>query len=1577
MKISRVISVFTAICVTIGMVGGGFVTGASASGVHIISFDANLGTIAVAAERTAATAADGRLTVPLPVPTRANFTFAGWFTDRLAGEEVTPDRVFDARTTVFARWNGASISFDLAYTATPAPVNPAARVVSQNGTLGTDLPALPVRTGFHFNGWYTARSGGSEVTAGTVLNANTALFAQWSQVFTVTFDPDGGAVAAPSLLTGRFGRLETTLPVPTRTGFTFVGWFDARTGGTEVTRSGIHPTTGALTGTVFSQNRTVFARWRVDVSLNPNGGTFPSGNYPAELRAETVGANGRLTAAQLLTPTRAGFAFDGWFTNEGNEVTTTTVFSVNTAVSARWSPIYTITFNSRDGTLTTANAQTGANGKLTLTAMPITLKENEFFRGWFTELTGGDNVTLDYKFDGNATVHAQWGALPAAVIFDTSGGSAVSSVTAGSNGRLASFPANPVKADSVFDGWWTTPEIGGERITANTIFSRDNNTIFARWRDEQIVITFDPNIIGAVLSTTSAQINTGTSLGSLLPIPTRTGYTFAGWFSDPAGGTEVTATTQLREDSVVYARWFHITVSFNVNGGIALTPANAIVGGDGRLSSLPVPTRAGFAFDGWTTAQVGGVEVTESRVYSTPASSTAVTVPIFAQWSPVTVSFHAGSGATVNPTSSTVNPTDGRVALPVPTRSGWSFNGWYTSETDGESVEAQNTFTENTTLYAQWSQNRTITLSQNYTGAPAGTTQITGAFGRLAGLPEPTRTGFVFNGWFTTATGGTEVTNETVYTANAAIYAQWAQIRAVTFNPQGGILAVTSANTGAFGRLAALPVPTRTGLSFVGWFTSATGGVQVTEDNRYTSDTTLFARWSVEVRFDPNGGAVTPLSVIADESGRIGVLPVPVRIGFAFNGWFTAATGGTEISATSLFSQNTTIFAQWSQVYTVAFDAQGGETELDTVDTGLNGLLPLTELPIPTKSGFVFDGWFTAAANGTAVSISRVYTANTTLFAQWTSVTVTVTLDPNAVGAAVGQGTVELNRNGSFEDGELPVPTRTGFNFNGWFTAAVGGELITTETVFVADTTVFAQWSPVFTVTFDANGGVVTPTSVRTGANSRLESLPIPTNGDLVFGGWFTERTGGIRVTADRAYTESTTLYARWSEAVAVITFVPNISGATLTVTSAIVGEDGLLSALPVPTRTGFAFKGWFMAASGGTAVTVSTVFTANASLFAQWAPIAVTFNPNGAGAVVTPTTAAVGTDGRLTAVPTPTRPGFTFDGWFATATGGVSITAATVYEEDTTIYAVWSAITVEFEPNAGDAMVTPTSSVIGASGSLSALPVPIRSGFAFIGWFTQATGGTQIGQGTLFTENATVYAQWAELFTVTFNPQGGVVTPTALMTGEDGMLVAAELPVPTRAGFAFNGWFVQGATGGQLTRVTSDTVFTRNVTVHAQWSQVRTVTFDAQGGETETEYALTGANSRLVMEELPVPVREGFDFVGWFTAQSGGAQVTTDRQYSTNTTLYARWVSDSERIPGDVLGTGAVTINDALEILKFLAKLPSEIDDCELAFRAACIIGAEKPTICDALEILKFLAKLPNVISGCDEGNDSPCLTS
>ena len=189
---------------------------------------------------------------------------------------------------------------------------------------------------------------------------------------------------------------------------------------------------------------------------------------------------------------------------------------------------------------------------------------------------------------------------------------------------------------------------------------------------------------------------------------------------------------------------------------------------------------------------------------------------------------------------------------------------------------------------------------------------------------------------------------------------------------------------------------------FVGWATSADGGVVyadkevVTDITTKGQEITLYAVWqdvgaqTYTVTFDANGGTVTPAASTTDTSGKLASLPTPTKSGsYRFNGWFTAASGGTEITTDTVFIEDSTIYAQWtytgssgggSRYYNVTFNTNGG-SKITSQRLRRNAVA--TEPEEPTKDGFEFEGWYTDKEFKNAYDFATKVTKSITLYAKW------------------------------------------------------------------------------------------------------------------------------------------------------------------------------------------------------------------------------------------------------------------------------------------------------------------------------------------------------------------------------------------------------------------------------------------------------------------------------------------------------------------------------------------------------------------------------------------------------------------
>lgn len=209
----------------------------------------------------------------------------------------------------------------------------------------------------------------------------------------------------------------------------------------------------------------------------------------------------------------------------------------------------------------------------------------------------------------------------------------------------------------------------------------------------------------------------------------------------------------------------------------------------------------------------------------------------------------------------------------------------------------------------------------------------------------------------------------------------------------------------------------------------------------------------------------------------------------------------------------------------------------------------------------------------------------------------------------------------------------------------------------------------------DANGGYVTG-----GAMGSQKQFPPSDSYVSPAGKRFEEyNTGadgkGTSHTPGEPYslTGKQTVYAIW-KALPPYTVTFDANGGSCDTGSLVTGTDGKLPSLPTAARDGFSFDGWFTLAEGGEKITTSYEFSEDATVYAHWTVVTVTytitFDANGGscGTVSLET----GPDGRLPSLPTATREGYAFTGWYTLAESGDRVSTSYVFSDDATVYAHW-----------------------------------------------------------------------------------------------------------------------------------------------------------------------------------------------------------------------------------------------------------------------------------------------------------------
>lgn len=301
-----------------------------------------------------------------------------------------------------------------------------------------------------------------------------------------------------------------------------------------------------------------------------------------------------------------------------------------------------------------------------------------------------------------------------------------------------------------------------------------------------------------------------------------------------------------------------------------------------------------------------------------------------------------------------------------------------------------------------------------------------------------------------------------------------------------------------------------------------------------SNDVTITANGAWVATFDGNGGADGG-TVKRLHNEKLGVLPDTYRIGYTFDGWFTSKANGTGViitPTTIMPNGHVTYYAHWTPIdYTLTFDSNGGNTpNPETIVKGYE--LPIGTLPTVTRTGHTFLGWFTKKTGGTQISANTTVPLNgATYYAHWKVNSYTATFNANG-GTAPNPSTMTADYNTAW--GTLPTTSRTGYNFNGWYTAATGGTKITATTkVPASNPTYYAQWTPTaYNITYNLNGGTLNTAFKTYTIETNTTTLPTPTRSGYNFYGWYTNAsfTGSPVTQITKGSHGNVTLYAKWDD---------------------------------------------------------------------------------------------------------------------------------------------------------------------------------------------------------------------------------------------------------------------------------------------------------------------------------------------------------------------------------------------------------------------------------------------------------------
>lgn len=982
---------------------------------YTVKFDANGGAASPAMADQTFKYDDAVKALSANTYTRSGYSFAGWSTTKtgnpgiqFSDKEDVKNLTSDENGTVqlYAHWTAGDnqVIFN-GNTADGSAKNVNDPIAGKTDD-SVDLKNVktPTRVGYKFVGWFdtNASTGGTQMPQSIQMPAGgITYFARWEAIkYQVVFDNNTagatGSMAAQTFTYDTVANLSSNGYA--KTGYTFAGW--------NVEKNGSNPktyTNNEAVSNLAAQDGdvvTLYAQWtenKYEVEFDGNGytgGSMPNQQFTYD-SAQNLSANAY---------DRTGYEFKEWSTSStGNATQYSNKQNVNNLATngkvvlyAQWTANnYTVKFDKN------ASNATGSMADQAFTYNTSTpLNANSFARdgysfAYWTENSDGsgtkyydnDSVsTLSASKNGVVKLYANWSAGLQTISFNANATNVTNmqpaiSKNTGTQVQLKGVVIDPVRAGYDFVGWYDTNALtGGTKMPDEITMPAGGKIYYARWEGQENSVIFNGN--GGTSLQADKKAKTGETVDlSGLKAATLDGYQFTKWYTAATGGTEVPATVVMPDGGVTYyAQWApnSYEVAFDGNAAnVAGSMSNqSFVYDVAQNLSTAAYTRTGYTLTGWNTQANGkGTNYALNDTVNNLTKTQGDVVTLYAVWkeNSFTVNFDGNQA-----TSGSMAPqafkydTAQKLTANAYSRTGYTFQYWATSS-DGSGTKYTNeqsvsnlvsSSNGSITLYAIWlGDGEHIIFDANGENAETKQQAISGKTGDnivLSGALDAERVGYVFDGWYDKASGGSLMPSSVEMPAGGkTYYAHWTAINyEVEFNNGNAAASGSMVNQSfAYDESKKLTANqfSRGGYTFKGWNTELDGSGTNYQDKQQATNLSandastiiLYAQWdaiSYTIKFNKNGGTngtMQDQTMGYDKEENLYENQY-ARTDYKFDSWNTQADGlGTTYSDKAavknlVSTKNGTIelFAQWKDTYSI--NASDFIVEVTDVRNGLS-----------------------------------------------------------------------------------------------------------------------------------------------------------------------------------------------------------------------------------------------------------------------------------------------------------------------------------------------------------------------------------------------------------------------------------------------------------------------------------------------------------------------------------------------------------------------------------------------------------------------------------------------------------------
>lgn len=1039
-------------------------------------------------------------------PVRLGYTFAGWYEDMdLTIPYTIPETMPEEDRLVYAKWEAADVGYTVVdYIEGTNGTYEAQTPVKMNGRTEEEVSPVPKER----EGFVTPPQLTETVKADGSLVIN-YYYARnkYTQTFKSEKETENGT-ETEVIADGNY-RYGTMMPTPAvyRPGYEFLGWEDEEGAG--------------VPKEVPSENKTYNAKWKalegITYTVKYYVQNTDNSGYSLSETAALTGQMGEEVTAKAAD-------FDEKVYHLKGELPKGTIKADGSLVLKVYYDLneYKLTFDAKGGESDQTEVTARYGDKI---ASPMPTRKGYVFEGWYTD--------KDFKnrFDGtmpdkDLTLYAkQTPVMSSYTVYHYKESVDGSYFGLTDEEVLSGLTESEVTPQPKQYEGFTSPEAKTGQVNG--------------WGGPDIWYHYKRNSYNLTYVLNNGEDNKTSKVryeADITNTPSRTGYAFAGWYTDEALTQPYVQTTMPAHDLTLYAKWEagmktyqvrHYQQSIGNSEQYDLAETETVTAKTGEHMTLAVK-----AYEGFTAPKPVSYDVVDD------GEITYVDYKYTRDRHQVTIHYNNGND------SETKELAYGEKWEEKPYRAGYAFAGWYTDAKCTKEYKA-NMPDQDLTLYAKWEANIVNYVVEHYQQNVQGDgyTLKESSHARAAVDSKVTPEVMKYKGFEEPKTEKVTISRDGQTTVK---YYYKRKVHTVTFDADSGTFAAEKGEddskivvTGRYGANITVPkAPTRTGYQFLGWDED----VEMTIPDK---DLTYKAQWlKMEYTLQFKTGEGTSVSPIKGNYGdKISVPKDPTRTGYIFKYW---SENGKKVDKlpTTMPAESHIYTAIWEQeTYQITYDLNGGSMKSGEKNpTTYNVDTTVFKLKNPVRAGYTFTGWSGTQITGVSdnVPVKQGSTDNRTYKANWRENIYQITF---ILSGTEAKGSMAAKTVNYTENVTLPKCgfTCKGHSFKRWYTVDKKGKktyysdrqkVSKLTDVNGGVVTLYPEWEAnVYNVTFDYGDGRA-KTVRKTKYGDKYQFPSDPTRYGWEFKGWKKE---GANTAFDMSTKElqlqdakDITLYASW-----------------------------------------------------------------------------------------------------------------------------------------------------------------------------------------------------------------------------------------------------------------------------------------------------------------------------------------------------------------------------------------------------------------------------------------------------------------